>query len=156
MVRKLKGDQYFTSSKQVECIDKRTGELELLSQKVEKVSGYFYVPAVIRDTMIRSRTLDIKKLEQEHRWDKIHNKLTIANNQFQKVCLQKSIERYYAAVNSPIEQAPNVFMNLRGVDDTSHMKGGVKCGKLRLIHIPLTRQEMNFRNILFEQKWSIK
>eukprot|EP00957_Ditylum_brightwellii_P004408 334674-Ditylum_brightwellii.AAC.1 len=36
------------------------------------------------------------------------------------------------------------------------MKGEVRYDKLKIIHIPLVRQEMNFRNIQFEQKWSIK
>ena len=49
----------------------------------------------------------------------------------------------------------NAVQRQTGVDITTHMKGEIPYSSLRIIHIPLVREELTFRGEIFDEKESI-
>ena len=84
-------------------------------------------------------------------------KLTNTEEQYRAKRTETTIEEYSQVFlsDTPLP-TPNAIQKQKEIDTTSHMRGEVIYSKLRIVHIPLVREELVFRGITFEQGWSIK
>ena len=154
--RVLKGNQYITSGKKGERINRKTNQLELRTNKLRNIRGSSYSALVIKKTIIRNEKLESNK-NMGHVRSSIRRKLTSKGDQFNTARIDKSVENYAHIL---LSDAPipirNAIQRQRGIDTTTHMCGEVLYSATRIIHIPLIRQELTARGVAFEQSWSIK
>ena len=88
---------------------------------------------------------------------KIYDALVSKTDQHRLKRNETTVENYSQVLLSPTPAKPlNAIQRAKGVDTTSHMKGEIAYTLLRIVHIPLVREEMTFRGVQYNDKMSIK
>ena len=91
--RVLKGNQYITSGRKGDRINRKTNQLELGTNKLRNIRGSSYSALVIKKTMIRNDELQSNE-NMEHIRSSIRQKLTSKGDQFRTARIDKSVEKY--------------------------------------------------------------
>ena len=153
--RELKGNQYVEKGMKGQRINRKTGQTEERTNSLIDIRGSSYAALVIRKTIARSIALESCK--DEDAMKKIYYALVSKTDQHRLKRNEITVENYSQVLLSPTPAKPlNAIQRAKGVDTTSHMKGEIAYSTLRVVHIPLVREEMTFRGLQYDDKMSIK
>ena len=154
--RILKSNQHMTTGQIGTRTHKKSGEIETSKNELRDVRGQFYSILVIAKTIERNKKLLAWQGQEEQRRE-IKQLLAFVPEQFRSKRTESTIERYSHILFLTEPSKPqNAMQQQTGFDTTTHMLGQILYSSLRVIHIPLVRDEILFHAGKFDNSLSIR
>ena len=138
-----------------EQIIRKSGQTETRTKALKNIRGSHYSALVINKTIQRSKTIEANVRSAAERKE-IFSAISQPDKQFREERTDATIEEYSQVLLADTTPVPNAMQQQSGTDLTTHMKNEVPYSTLRIVHIPLVREELIFRGEIFDEKESIK
>ena len=154
--RIIKGNQFLSTGRRGERIDKRTGETESKKEGTSNLPrGSTYSAFAIQCTLQRTKDLENMAPSRDDR-AVIRDHLMKKNQQFVTLRDADTLLRFLQPAPSSAPR-PNTIQRITGVEHTLQMLGEVKYSQVRTKHLDLLRGEFHARTGCHpDTKWKVR